>query len=53
VERVARAVNRTFFPGAQLSQSKKLKKGVDIKILLGADLQKQPQVRASLASEGH
>lgn len=52
VERVARAVNRTFFPGAQLSQSKKLKKGMDIKILLGADLQKQPMVRASLASEG-
>lgn len=53
VERVAQAVNRTFFPGAQLSQSTKLKQGMDIKILLGADLQKQPQVRASLASEGH
>jgi len=52
-ERVARAVNRTFFPGAKLTQSKKLKKGTDIKILLGSDLQKQPQVMAGLAGEGH
>jgi len=52
VERVARALNRTFFPKAKLTQSKKLKKGTDIKILLGADLQKQPQVMAHLVSEG-
>jgi Flp pilus assembly protein TadD len=51
VERVARALNRTFFPKAKLTQSKKLKNGMDIKILLGADLQKQPQVMASLAVE--
>jgi cytochrome c-type biogenesis protein CcmH/NrfG len=52
VERVARALNQAFFPKAKLTQSTKLKKGMDIKILLGADLQKQPQVMASLAGEG-
>jgi cytochrome c-type biogenesis protein CcmH/NrfG len=52
VERVARALNRDFFPKAKLTQSTKLKKGMDIKILLGADLQKQPQVMARLANEG-
>jgi Tfp pilus assembly protein PilF len=51
-ERVARAVNQTFFPKAKLTQSQKLKKGVDIKILLGADLKKQPQVMASLTGKG-
>jgi tetratricopeptide (TPR) repeat protein len=51
VERVARALNRTFFPKAKLTQSTKLKHGMDIKILLGADLQKQPQVMARLVSE--
>ena len=52
VERVARALNRTFFPKAKLTQSTKLKKATDIKILLGADLQKQPQVMAHLVNEG-
>jgi Flp pilus assembly protein TadD len=52
VERVARVLNRTFFPMAKLSQSNKLKNGMDIKILLGADLKKQPQVMACLAGEG-
>jgi tetratricopeptide (TPR) repeat protein len=52
VERVARALNRAFFPKAKLTQSTKLKKGMDIKILLGADLQKQPQVMAHLVGEG-
>jgi Flp pilus assembly protein TadD len=52
VKRVARVVSRTFFPKAKLTQSQKLKKGVDIKILLGADLKKQPQVMASLTGEG-
>jgi tetratricopeptide (TPR) repeat protein len=52
VERVARELHRTFFPKAKLTQSTKLKHGMDIKILLGADLQKQPQVMARLVSEG-
>jgi cytochrome c-type biogenesis protein CcmH/NrfG len=52
VERVARALHRTFFPKAKLTQTTKLKQGMDIKILLGADLQKQPQVMARLVSEG-
>jgi len=35
-ERVARAVSRVVFPGAELAPSLELKKGMDIKILLGA-----------------
>ena len=50
-ERVARAVGRTLFPGAALEPSMKLKKGVDIKILLGADLLDRPQLMARLGAE--
>jgi hypothetical protein len=51
--RVARAVRRTFFPGAVLAQAtgRKLKRDIDIKILLGADLKKQPQLLARLTQE--
>ena len=52
-ERVARAVGRTVFPGAGLEPSMKLKKGMDIKILLGADLLKRPQLMARLVAEAN
>ena len=47
-ERVARAVGATVFPPAELEPNLKLKKGMDIKILLGADLLKRPQLMARL-----
>ena len=50
-ERVAREVARTVFPGAGLKPSKKLKKGMDIKILLGGDLLQRPQLMARLVAE--
>ena len=50
-ERVARAVGRTIFPGAELESSLKLNKGMDIKILLGADLLERPQLMARLVAE--
>jgi hypothetical protein len=49
-DRVARALGRTFFPMAELEPSMKLKKGTDVKILLGADLAKRPQLMAKLES---
>jgi hypothetical protein len=49
-ERVARAVSRVVFPGAGLAPSLKLKKGMDIKILLGADLLERPQLMARLVA---
>jgi len=49
-ERVARAVSRVIFPGAELSPSLKLKKGMDIQILLGADLLERPQLMARLVA---
>jgi len=49
-ERVARTVGRTVFPQAALEPNLKLKKGMDIKILLGADLLKRPQLMARLAA---
>jgi thioredoxin-like negative regulator of GroEL len=49
-EKVARAVGRTVFPQAGLEPSLKLKKGMDIKILLGADLQERPQLMAGLVA---
>jgi hypothetical protein len=52
-ERVARAVAETVFPGAEVTTSRKLKKGTDIKILLGADLLKRPQLMARLMAEGN
>jgi len=50
-ERVARSISLTFFPEATLTQTENLKQSADVKILLGADLQKQPAVMASLVSE--
>ena len=51
-ERVARAVASAIFPGAELEPNFKLKKGMDIKILLGADLLERPQLMARLVAEG-
>jgi thioredoxin-like negative regulator of GroEL len=50
-ERVARAVARTVFPGAGLEPSLKLKKGMDIKVLLGRDLLENPQFMARLVED--
>ena len=50
-ERVAQAVARTVFPGAALEASTNLKKGMDIKILLGADLLQRPQQTARLVDK--
>jgi len=47
-EKVARTVGATVFPQAGLEPSLKLKEGMDIKILLGADLLKRPQLMARL-----
>jgi hypothetical protein len=52
-ERIARAVSRVVFPGAGLEPSLKLKKGMDIKILLGADLLERPQLMARLVAEAN
>jgi hypothetical protein len=49
-ERVARAVSATVFPQAALEPNLKLKKGMDIKILLGADLLESPQLMARLVA---
>jgi len=49
-ERVALTVGRTVFPQAELSPSLELKQGMDIKILLGADLLKRPQLMARLVA---
>ena len=50
-ERVARAVGRTVFPGAELAPSLKLNQGTDIKVLLGSDLLENPQFMARLNNE--
>jgi hypothetical protein len=49
-EKVARAVGAAVFPPAGLEPSLKLKKGTDIKILLGADLLERPQLMARLVA---
>jgi Flp pilus assembly protein TadD len=50
--RVARALGHTFFPIAELKPSTNLKKGTDVKILLGADLLVKPtRLMACLGSE--
>jgi thioredoxin-like negative regulator of GroEL len=50
-ERVAQALARTVFPEAGLEPSQKLKQGMDVKILLGADLLQRPQLMARLVAE--
>ncbi len=52
-EKVARALNSQIFPGAQLVESSRLRKGIAIKILLGRDLLAQPQTMARLIEKGH
>jgi hypothetical protein len=47
-EKVARAVSAAVFPRAGLEPSLELKKGMDIKILLGADLLQRPLLMARL-----
>ena len=49
-ERVAWTVGATVFPQAGLSPSLELKNGMDIKILLGADLRKRPLLLARLVA---
>jgi Flp pilus assembly protein TadD len=49
-ERVAQAVGAAVFPPAGLEPSLKLKPGMDIKILLGADLLQRPQLMARLVA---
>jgi hypothetical protein len=51
-EKVARAMGQKLFPGARLEPSTRLKNGMDIKILLGADLLQRPQLMARLVGEG-
>ena len=50
-ERVARVMASAFFPGAGLEQTQALKKGMDVKILLGADLLQRPQLMARLVDQ--
>ncbi len=51
-ETVARALAAKIFRGAELAPGLKLKKGMDIKILLGADLLQRPRLMARLVAEG-
>ena len=50
-EKVARALQSEIFPGASLEASSRLKNGVDIKVLLGHDLEVQPRMMARLLGE--
>jgi LytR cell envelope-related transcriptional attenuator len=51
MEKIAQAVSRKVFPGAELESSLKLHEGMDIKILLGADLLERPRLMARLVAE--
>ena len=51
-ERVARALSAKFFPTSRLEPSQKLPEDVNLKIILGRDLLKQPQLLEKLAAEG-
>jgi thioredoxin-like negative regulator of GroEL len=48
-ERVARFLGRDFFPTAQAEQKRKLRKGVQVKVVLGHDFVKRPDLMAQLA----
>jgi Tfp pilus assembly protein PilF len=50
-KRVARAINRTFFPKAELEPSLRLPENIAVKILLGKDLPGHSPLMAYLASE--
>jgi hypothetical protein len=47
--RVARFLAHDFFPTATMAESQKLRGGVDVKIILGYDLTKSPDLMARLA----
>jgi Tfp pilus assembly protein PilF len=49
-EKVARALGAAIFPGAQLTGTSKLKKGIAIKVVLGHDLLQRSQLLALLAA---
>ena len=50
-EKVARALQSEIFPGAKIEESPNLKNGVDLKVLLGHDLEVQPRMLARLHGE--
>ncbi len=50
-ERVARALNSQFFPGAHLTPSDKLNHGMAVKVVLGRDLLDRPQLMSRLQKE--
>ena len=50
-EKVARALQSEIFPGARIEESSRLKNGVDLKVLLGHDLEVQPRMLARLLGE--
>lgn len=52
-ERVAQALRDQFFPGAELEQSEKLHKHIDVKVLLGHELLLPPQLMARLAEKSN
>jgi LytR cell envelope-related transcriptional attenuator len=43
VERVARVLNKKFFPGAELEPAPRLADSIDVKVVLGRDLSPQQQ----------
>lgn len=47
-ERVARFLAKDFFPTSLIEESQKLRGGVDVKIILGYDLTKSPELMARL-----
>jgi cytochrome c-type biogenesis protein CcmH/NrfG len=47
-ERVARFLAHDFFPTAAMAESQKLRRGVDVRIILGYDLTKSPDLMARL-----
>jgi len=48
-ERVARFLGRDFFPTAKAEQKRKLRKHVQVKVVLGHDFAKRPDLMAQLA----
>ncbi len=50
-EKVARLLQSEIFPGARIEASSSLKNGVDLKVLLGHDLEVQPRIMARLLGE--
>jgi hypothetical protein len=50
-EKVARALNSGIFPGARLTPSSKLDRGMAIKVVLGHDLLERPRMLSRLAAE--